>query len=153
VVDHHDVVGELVGLLHVLGRQQHRYPVANQVPDNPPQVPAAAGVQARRRLVQVEDAGPPDHAGGQVEAAAHAARVGLDRPAGGVGERELLQQLGGRLSPKLREALLVIEVLGLSYREAGQVLGVPVGTVKSRVFQARERLTAWRAEGGRASEL
>jgi len=57
------------------------------------------------------------------------------------------------LSPKLREALLVIEVLGLSYREAGQVLGVPVGTVKSRVFQARERLTAWRAEGGQASEL
>jgi DNA-directed RNA polymerase specialized sigma24 family protein len=47
----------------------------------------------------------------------------------------------------------VIEVLGLSYREAGQVLGVPVGTVKSRVFQAREHLTAWRAEGGRASEL
>jgi RNA polymerase sigma-70 factor, ECF subfamily len=57
------------------------------------------------------------------------------------------------LSPKLREALLVIEVLGLSYGEAGQVLGVPVGTVKSRVFQARERLAAWRAEEGRAGEL
>lgn len=57
------------------------------------------------------------------------------------------------LSPKLREALLVIEVLGLSYREAGQVLGMPVGTVKSRVFQARERLAAWRTEGGRAGEL
>jgi RNA polymerase sigma-70 factor (ECF subfamily) len=45
-----------------------------------------------------------------------------------------------RLSPKLRGALLVVEVLGLSYREAAEVLGVPEGTVKSRVFQARERL-------------
>jgi RNA polymerase sigma-70 factor, ECF subfamily len=57
------------------------------------------------------------------------------------------------LSPKLREALLLIEVLGLSYREAGQVLGAPVGTIKSRVFQAREGLAAWRAEGGQAGEL
>jgi RNA polymerase sigma-70 factor, ECF subfamily len=35
----------------------------------------------------------------------------------------------------------------------GQVLGAPVGTIKSRVFQARERLAAWRAEGGQAGEL
>jgi RNA polymerase sigma-70 factor, ECF subfamily len=47
-----------------------------------------------------------------------------------------------RLSPKLRAALLVVEVLGLSYQEAGEVLGVPEGTVKSRVFQARERIAA-----------
>jgi RNA polymerase sigma-70 factor, ECF subfamily len=47
-----------------------------------------------------------------------------------------------RLSPKLRSALLVVEVLGLSYQEAGEVLGVPEGTVKSRVFQARERMAA-----------
>jgi len=48
----------------------------------------------------------------------------------------------GRLSPKLRAALLVVEVLGLTYQEAGEVLGVPEGTVKSRVFQARERMAA-----------
>jgi RNA polymerase sigma-70 factor, ECF subfamily len=49
------------------------------------------------------------------------------------------------LSPKLREALLVVEVLGYRYREAAIVLGVPEGTVKSRVHQARERLVAWLA--------
>ena len=47
------------------------------------------------------------------------------------------------LSPKLREAFLAVEVLGLRYREAGEVLGVPEGTVKSRVFHARERLLVW----------
>jgi RNA polymerase sigma-70 factor, ECF subfamily len=57
------------------------------------------------------------------------------------------------LTTKLREALLLIEVFGLSYREAAEVLRVPEGTVKSRVFQARQRLTAWHSEGGRAHEL
>jgi RNA polymerase sigma-70 factor, ECF subfamily len=43
----------------------------------------------------------------------------------------------------LREAILLIEVLGLRYREAARVLGVPEGTVKSRVFSARSRLHRW----------
>ncbi len=49
------------------------------------------------------------------------------------------------LSPKLREALLVVEVLGYRYREAAVILDIPEGTVKSRVHQARERLIAWMA--------
>jgi RNA polymerase sigma-70 factor (ECF subfamily) len=57
------------------------------------------------------------------------------------------------LSPKLREALLLVEVFGFTYREAAQVLRVPDGTVKSRVFQARTRLTAWAAEEDRADEV
>jgi RNA polymerase sigma-70 factor (ECF subfamily) len=55
------------------------------------------------------------------------------------------------LSPKLREALLLVEVFGFSYREAAEVLRVPDGTVKSRVFQARVRLAAWRDEGSGGS--
>ena len=47
------------------------------------------------------------------------------------------------LSPKLREALLVVEVLGYRYREAAIILAVPEGTVKSRVHQARLRLVDW----------
>jgi RNA polymerase sigma-70 factor (ECF subfamily) len=43
----------------------------------------------------------------------------------------------------LREALLLIEVLGLRYAEAAAILAVPEGTVKSRVFAARGRLAAW----------
>jgi RNA polymerase sigma-70 factor, ECF subfamily len=57
------------------------------------------------------------------------------------------------LSPKLREALLLVELFGFSYREAAEVLRVPDGTVKSRVFQARRRLLAWRDEEGRAGAL
>jgi RNA polymerase sigma-70 factor (ECF subfamily) len=47
------------------------------------------------------------------------------------------------LSPKLREALLAVEILGLSYREAAAVFAVPEGTVKSRVAQARRQVLAW----------
>lgn len=54
-----------------------------------------------------------------------------------------LQSLG----PRLREAFLAIEVLGLTYREAGEALGVPEGTVKSRVFKARRQLVTWMRAG------
>jgi len=47
------------------------------------------------------------------------------------------------LGTKHREAILLIDALGFTYREAGEVLGVPAGTVKSRVFQAREQVHAW----------
>jgi RNA polymerase sigma-70 factor (ECF subfamily) len=47
------------------------------------------------------------------------------------------------LAPRLREPLLLVEVLGLSYREAAAMLDIPEGTVKSRVFHAREALAAW----------
>ena len=47
----------------------------------------------------------------------------------------------------LREALVLIEVVGLRYAEAATVLSVPVGTVKSRVYSARVRLAAWARAG------
>ena len=56
------------------------------------------------------------------------------------------------LTPKLREAFVLVEAHGLTYREAGQVLGVPEGTVKSRVFHARERLVRWFSAGESGAE-
>ena len=47
------------------------------------------------------------------------------------------------LTPKLREALLLVEVVGLTCSEAGDVLGIPEGTVKSRLFRSREHLVRW----------
>lgn len=44
------------------------------------------------------------------------------------------------LEPSIRECLLLIEILGLTYREVGDVMGIPEGTAKSRVFRARREL-------------
>jgi len=46
------------------------------------------------------------------------------------------------LPPEDRDALSAVSVFGLSYQEAGASLGVPAGTVKSRVFRARRALRA-----------
>jgi RNA polymerase sigma-70 factor (ECF subfamily) len=46
------------------------------------------------------------------------------------------------LPEEFRDALVAVDIVGLSYREAAQVLGVPEGTVTSRLFRARDRLAA-----------
>jgi RNA polymerase sigma-70 factor (ECF subfamily) len=44
------------------------------------------------------------------------------------------------LEPPFREALLLVASQGLTYREAAEALGEPVGTVKWRVFEAMRRV-------------
>lgn len=44
------------------------------------------------------------------------------------------------LPSKLREAFLLVEVVGLRYEEAAVVLRIPIGTVKSRLHHARKAL-------------
>ena len=39
-----------------------------------------------------------------------------------------------------RDALVLTQVLGLSYAEAAEVCGCPTGTIRSRVARAREDL-------------
>lgn len=50
--------------------------------------------------------------------------------------RHALQQALAKLSAEHREVVLLHEVEGLSYEEAALVLGIPVGTVKSRLHHA-----------------
>jgi len=50
------------------------------------------------------------------------------------------------LSDPLREAIVAVDVVGLSYREAARALRVREGTIMSRLFRARERV-ADRLEG------
>jgi RNA polymerase sigma factor (sigma-70 family) len=52
-----------------------------------------------------------------------------------------------RLSVEHRQVLLLIGIEGLSYREIADELGVPTGTVMSRIARARERLRALLEEG------
>jgi RNA polymerase sigma-70 factor (ECF subfamily) len=52
---------------------------------------------------------------------------------------ELMSALG-QLTGLMREALLLVVAQGLSYEEAAEVSGCPVGTMKSRVNRGRQRL-------------
>ncbi len=45
-----------------------------------------------------------------------------------------------RLPPEQRDVLLLVSVEGLEYREVAMVLGVPIGTVMSRLSRARDAL-------------
>ncbi len=46
------------------------------------------------------------------------------------------------LAPDRRDALVLTQVLGLSYEEAAEVCGCPLGTIRSRVARARDDLIA-----------
>jgi RNA polymerase sigma-70 factor, ECF subfamily len=46
----------------------------------------------------------------------------------------------GELTPKLREAVVAVDVLGLSYKEAARALGTRQGTLQSRLARARDRV-------------
>ncbi|MFL5575818.1 MAG: sigma-70 family RNA polymerase sigma factor [Gemmatimonadaceae bacterium] len=45
-----------------------------------------------------------------------------------------------QLPPEFREAIVLREIEGLSYKEIGRVTGAPIGTVMSRLARARARL-------------
>ena len=51
-----------------------------------------------------------------------------------------MQRALGQLPGELREALLLVVVGELTHHEASELLGVPLGTVLSRVSRARRRL-------------
>jgi RNA polymerase sigma-70 factor (ECF subfamily) len=52
---------------------------------------------------------------------------------------------------ELREAVVLIDMFGTSYSEASTILGVPLGTVKSRVHRARLALARWLLPASRGS--
>ena len=51
--------------------------------------------------------------------------------------RVALDDLLTGLDDDRREAFVLTQVLGLQYDEAAEVLGVPIGTIRSRVSRAR----------------
>jgi RNA polymerase sigma-70 factor (ECF subfamily) len=53
--------------------------------------------------------------------------------------RDLRRALG-RLQPEQREALLLAGLEGLSYEDIADLVGVPLGTVRSRISRGREAL-------------
>jgi RNA polymerase sigma-70 factor (ECF subfamily) len=51
-----------------------------------------------------------------------------------------LQQAIYTLPTELQEGLILVVLEELSYEEAAQIMGIPIGTVKSRVHRARDLL-------------
>jgi RNA polymerase sigma-70 factor (ECF subfamily) len=69
--------------------------------------------------------------------------AGLARTEGRLAGREageLLQQALQKLSPDLRETVILRDLEELEYREIAEVLNVPEGTVKSRLNRGRAEL-------------
>jgi RNA polymerase sigma-70 factor (ECF subfamily) len=54
--------------------------------------------------------------------------------------RQVIDRALAALPDDLREAVVLRDVQGLEYREIATALGVPIGTVESRIFRARQRL-------------
>jgi RNA polymerase sigma-70 factor, ECF subfamily len=68
--------------------------------------------------------------------------VTLDREQAGMIESAL-----ERINPVFREAVVLRDITDLSYEEIAAVLGVSLGTVKSRILRGREALREQLAEG------
>ena len=64
-------------------------------------------------------------------------------------DRESLRRALDELPVEFREAIVLRELEGLSYKEISAVAGVPLGTVMSRLARARSRLQKTLAGGAR----
>jgi RNA polymerase sigma-70 factor (ECF subfamily) len=62
-----------------------------------------------------------------------------------------LERALGRIPEEFRTPLLLAEVEGLSLEEVARIMDCPVGTVKSRIFRAKERLRALLTDYGEQS--
>jgi len=92
-------------------------------------------------LVAVDDLAAVEH-GLDRDAAGAPASAGETPEAALIAKADAaaLQAAIAALPPPFREALVLRDVHGLSYREIAEVTGVPVGTVMSRLARARRQL-------------
>jgi RNA polymerase sigma factor, sigma-70 family len=72
-------------------------------------------------------------------------------------ENEALATAITRLPAEYREVLVLSDIRGLTYQEISDRIGVPVGTVRSRLSRARNRvrrsLFAWRPDAQGSSKM
>ena len=120
-VDHRDPVGKPIRLVEVLRGQEHGRAAGDERFHHIPEAKPAADIETRRRLVEEEHRRPRNQGGGEVEPAAHAARVGAHEPTARLVEVEIGEELPSsrprRLPAEVIEAADHLEVL-----EAGHVL-------------------------------
>ena len=103
-----------------------------------------------REVAFEEDGGPPLEPESSLELVPEVDGVSF-APAATLMRKQLLAHLAravDRLPLAARETLLLREVEGLSYAEIATALGIPRGTVMSRLFYARKQLQQWLVEAG-----
>jgi RNA polymerase sigma-70 factor (ECF subfamily) len=94
-------------------------------------------IRARRRRQRVH---APEEAGATVgDASAVARDIALS-----------VQAAMARLPDEQRLAVALVLIEGLSYKEAAEALGIPIGTLTSRLARGREALQAMLGEPGEA---
>jgi RNA polymerase sigma-70 factor (ECF subfamily) len=76
----------------------------------------------------------PDH----LDPADHSAADAVES----AGLRPEIQKALAAIPPEFRSAVVLSDVEGMSLPDVAEILGVPVGTVKSRVFRGRRLLAA-----------
>ena len=59
-----------------------------------------------------------------------------------VGDGVAIEELLHELDDDRRAAFVLTQITGLRYEEAADILGVPIGTIRSRVARARDQLLA-----------
>jgi RNA polymerase sigma-70 factor (ECF subfamily) len=64
-------------------------------------------------------------------------------------ERRRIEQAMASLPIEFREVIVLREIEGLAYKEIGEVVGAPIGTVMSRLARARKRLAELLGDGAR----
>jgi RNA polymerase sigma-70 factor (ECF subfamily) len=99
------------------------------------------GEQARYRAYVRSGVDPAELSGGLVEDGV--ATLAVNRP--------LVAALGA-LRPGDRDVLLLVAWVELTYEEVAQALGIPVGTVRSRLNRARKKIRRALGEGAQGNE-
>ena len=102
----------------------------------------------RHRMVSLDQrTGGDDDVGALVEMLAGRDQTADDRMAGEEA-KEWVRGAVNDLPDTLKSALVLVYHQGMKYREAADILGIPVGTVKSRLHSALLKLNeSWEAAG------
>jgi RNA polymerase sigma-70 factor, ECF subfamily len=102
----------------------------------------------RAQLDTVPLAAEQEEGGGLLAVLADTSAESPEAAAERRGMARALERAIGRLRPEYREAVVLRYVEGLAYQEICEVLGLPVGTVKTNLHRARKELAeAMRAAG------
>ncbi|HEY9572399.1 MAG TPA: RNA polymerase sigma factor RpoE [Pusillimonas sp.] len=69
----------------------------------------------------------------------------ISTPESVLASREIVETVNGAIAAlpeDLRTAIVLREIEGMSYEDIAQSMGCPIGTVRSRIFRAREAIAA-----------